>query len=175
MNAQYLIESVRLTSSASAITFSNIPIQFSHLSLVSSSRSDRSLEIDEGIQEWNGYSGNYYKYSAIRSYGTTLDAVNTQSKTGNWGLGANGANNPANTFGLSTSTIIAQNDMYMSPFITRTASTNNAIPQGNFIIVGSQYSLGRISSITIRTVAGTVWVAGSVISLYGSRQDNKLG
>jgi hypothetical protein len=175
MNCQYLIESIRLTSSASEITFSNIPIQFTHLSLMGSLRSLRTIEIDEGIQEHSGFTGTGYKYSAIRSYGATLDAVNTESTAGNWGLGGNGGTNVANSFGISTSTIVMPQNYGMSPFITRLGSVNTSSPLGSFIVVGGLFTKGRTSSVSIKPFGGTSWVAGSVVSLYGSRPDNKLG
>lgn len=159
-----LLETIRLTSGATSVTFNNIPqTGYTDLKIVSSSRSDRSAEVEGGIVRFNGdtTTGNY---SVKRIYGNGATAASDTTYALLWGAGNTAT---ANTFGNSELYIYGAFDSNAKSFSSHSAQETNATTSYSSLIAGLWTGTSAITSIVISPEIGSTWLSGSTWSLYG--------
>jgi len=170
-------------SSTNAITFSNIPQNFTHIQIRAFWNNTASVSGDYQLAmafNGDGYPGTNYSWHIMNSYGTALGAYGA---TGQWncylgnlgGVSGSGSANyvtptsTATTFAFSLSDIFD----YSNPNKNKTVKTLSGVDYnggGNIMLSSSakETSTSAITSIIFQTAgSGGNFLAGSRIDLYG--------
>lgn len=162
-NAFHHLETVRLASSATSLTFSNLDrySDYQHLQIRVVGRSSRAADNDNLSIQFNADSG--ANYSFHRLYGQSSVVSNAGSNETKISIPGFGANSPA----LFSGHVID----IVDPFETTKFTTIRSIGGVSSILIGltsgSWRNTAAVSSITFDTdVAGDL-LSGSRFSLYG--------
>jgi len=158
-----LIESKTLATAAASIEFTSIPQDGTDLVLVISARTNRSTDVDDGMNISLNSSTTGFSTRFLYGYGTTV-ASGTDTR---W-IGS------ANSNGGSTSNTFNNSSIY---FTNYTAATNKSYSidsvsenNGTLALLGIWAGLwsntAAITSITISPITGPNFVAGTMMSLY---------
>lgn len=163
-----LIQTYRLSSAQSTITFSSIPQTYTDLKIYVSARSTLTGSVRRYIDcNINGIStGNYY----IRSiaYGTTNTITDTDPTNSNWSV-QSAADAAADTFG--------QGEYYFTNYTNTTNHKAGQFTGGTVPAVNTDHMVGiwgayrtsnsAITSISFVSGDGGNFAANTVFSLYG--------
>jgi hypothetical protein len=161
-----LIESKTLGTAQASIEFTSIPSTFTDLVLLMSCRTDRSSapsSVDGIGVNFNGVSTNL----STRSLGGSgSSAFSTSISTGEIGI-TTGSGSTANTFGNVMAYIPNYAGSTNKSWSSDDVNENNATDGYQLIRAGLWSNTAAITSIRLFPVAGSNFVAGSMISLYG--------
>jgi len=164
-----LIEHRKLTSTASSITFSNIPQIFSDLYLVLSLRNQRSTAGAEQRVYFNGDSNFSTRYLANEASSTATGAITGRGFSGS----ENGATTTSNTF--SNSCMYIPNYTSNSPksFSADSVHENNSSTSYVYLVSGVWNGTSPITSLAIES--GYTYEPGCSATLYGINRTTALG
>jgi hypothetical protein len=165
---------VLLGADAADITFSSIAQAFRHLRIVGSLRSDRSAVGESVGIQINGDTGNnYYSHRAVHSY-TSGWVTSEQIGASFISLGGVVGNTaPAGIWGNVdyalldyTSLNIAKSMQSFAAYVTTLVSDGPRVEFAGGSWIKTPYA--AVTSIKLYPAAGgTVWLAGSRVTLYG--------
>ena len=156
-----VIQTITLTSTASSITFSNIPQNYTDLKLVFSCRSNGSTTATAGIAAFNGSTSNF---TTRYIYGTGATTVST---TGSNEIGSMPAANFTTSAFSNTEVVISNyTTSNNKSYFVNTATENNATEAYNYMFAGLWSSSAAITSITYSPSTGS-FISGSTFTLYG--------
>jgi hypothetical protein len=158
-----LIETKTLGTAAASIEFTSIPQTFTDLVLLSSLRSNHTVE-DAAFATINGLTTN----QTVRILYGDGAAVGSVSQTRIRLAEAPGSTYTSNTFGNSHTYIPNYSSTTTAKsFSTDSVTENNATTSYQFISAQLWNSTAAITSLGFTPRFGTQWLAGSTISLYG--------
>lgn len=173
-NGAYLsdafIAETTLSASAASITFSNIPQGFRHLSLITNSRVDTAVEVDNLNIRFNGDSGANYDLQQLFGNGVTATSVASRGGTAITFGAAEGANSRANCFAPGIAWIFDYSRTVEKRMIGLTAVFGNLSADADLFAlfrVGNWRNSNVITSIVITPATGPNFVTGSRFQLYG--------
>lgn len=157
MSQDYIpLATVTLASSASSVTFSNIPATYRDLVLLHSSQN--STQAANTWFRYNGDTGSNYNGVVMSSQGGNI----TSSSYSNNGVGFVGSTENGAIGNLTVNIFdYAQTDKHKTAVSRNSVSPNNVSSR-----VLRWASTSAITSINIQTDGGT-WAAGATFSLYG--------
>jgi hypothetical protein len=161
-----LIEAQTLTSTATSITFSNIPQNFTDLKLVISSRSNRAAVQDTFLVVFND-SASGYSYRRLYGDGTNAAA---DSDSGNSALTTGytqGGNGTANVFGSLELYIPNYTSSANKSVFSEGTSENNATGSSISTVASLWSNTAAITSIKLTPATGATLQIGSTFHLYG--------
>lgn len=161
----YKISSTELTTSASSITFSNIPQGYTDLKLVISARDTISASACDTRIRFNSDSGSNYTHRQLLGNGASASS-NSATNTSLYTAIIPAATSTASTFG--------NYELYVPNY---TASTQKSVSSDNVsenngttayakLVAGIWTGTAAINSITFLT-DGTAFDANSTVTLYG--------
>ena len=161
-----LIQAQTLTSTATSITFSNIPQNYTDLKLVISSRSNRAAIQDTFSVVFNDSASGY---SYRRLYGDGTNPA-SDSDSGNTGLTTGytqGGNGTANVFGSLELYIPKYTSSANKSVYSEGTSENNATGSSISIVASLWSNAAAITSIKLTPATGATLQIGSTFYLYG--------
>lgn len=157
-----LIQQINLSSTATALTFSNIPNTFTDLKLSFSARTNANA-IDQQISVFLNDDGSGYSFRALYSNGQTVFSAGGSSTA--YAI-ANGATSTNNTFSNGeiyfSNYAGAANKSYSIDQVTE----NNGTFAWQFIIAGLWSNTNAINKINLQIGSGEFQI-GSSAYLYG--------
>jgi hypothetical protein len=171
------IQTVTLSATATSITFSNIPQNYTDLKFVMSFRTtdSNSNYSPIGIQVDGATPGNSYKSvagngSSNVNYGTSNDTFTASTAGGSWTrISASGVQ-----AGATTANVFSSNEFYITNYTSSTTKSysfdsvteNNATTAYAELTAGTITSSSAITSIVFANRDGS-WAANSTVTLYG--------
>lgn len=162
-NAIQLIQTQRLTTTASSITFTNIPQTYKTL-LVKISARNTSADLFFRM-DVNGGAGTQYSQFLHNDTGTLFAGRDTASNNYSAYLYTPGTGQASNTFSNNEIKFID----YSGSQLKRWFGTYTVANSSSSILMGrsSGYYTGVTTGITSITFSGTTFTSGSTFSLYG--------
>ena len=165
-NTYQLIEAKTLTTTTASITFSSIPITYTDLKIVTSSRADFATEAFEIALTFNGNTSNY---SAKQLYGSG-SAAGSSSPTIRPAGFITGTTATSNTFANGEIYILNYlSSNYKSYSVDSTTENNGTISYMNFV-AGLWSDTSAINSVSLAPTSGYNFVAYSNFYLYGIKK-----
>lgn len=169
MPANYvLLERIELNASAASVTFSNIPqTGYTDLKIVASARTNRANAVDAIAMYYNGDT-TFARYTAKELFGDGSAAGSLSWPQGNDEFAyVSGDSATANTFGNT--------EIYIPNYAgsTQKSASADSVGETNATTIRVNLAAGlynqttAISSITLKPVTGTSFLANSTFSLYG--------
>jgi hypothetical protein len=159
------IQTYTLSSSASSVTFSNIPQNYTDLQIVASVRSTRNGNNDFVQIKFNNSTTNY---SAKFLYGSVSTSSFTDTKIYGY---TSSLNFTANIFGSISYYVPNYTSSTNKSVSVNSVSENNANTTDSYalVLVAGQWSdNSAITSVTLQTLSGTDnFVTNSTFTLYG--------
>jgi hypothetical protein len=162
-----ILQEIVLESSASSVTFSGLDAyasEYQHLQVRMILRSDRAASDDWANFIYNSDTGSNYSQHSMRGNGSTVAAVAvaTSSNT-QWAAVTAASSTTANVFGPSVVDIL-------DPFETSKNTTLRSLhgfPNALYLSSGAWYNTNALTSIEIKPIFGSNWVANSRFTLIG--------
>jgi hypothetical protein len=156
------IQTYTLTSSASSVTFSNIPQNYNDLHIVVSARTDRASVQDIMLLSFNG-STSSFSSRYLEGNGSSAGVYADQAR----GFGnACGANATANTFGSTELRISNYASSNSKSWSSDGVNETNATAAFSSLFAGLWSNAAAITSIAL-TGNSSNFVSGSTFTLYG--------
>ena len=164
MAVKELIEAIELSSSASSITFSSIPQDYTHLQILISARTDRSSNTDVILIEPNGLTTNGSNITLLGN-GTddfSFSASDLQSAR------VVGNTATANTFSNSSIYISNYTASQAKSIYGNSVAENNASAADQYFYATLWNNTAAITSLNlICSITSSDFLTGSTFSLYG--------
>ena len=156
------IETYTLSASASSVTFSNIPQNYTDLKVVMSTRTTQADVYDSVLVNFNGSSSNL----SSRFLQGNGAAASSSTATNGFIFQGNGANSTASTFSNGELYVPNYTSSLNKSFSCDGLSETNATTIYTNLTVGLWAQTATITSLSIKSLNGS-FVSGSTFTLYG--------
>lgn len=162
-----LIETKTLTGTAASIDFTSIPQTFTDLLVLASVRSNNAGTGEYIVATFNANTTGYSVRELIGNGSTANSNTYTTGTAARLLTYANGNTTTANTFSNSLGYLPNYSGSTNKSWSGDGVMENNATAGVQLLIAGLWTNTAAITSISLSPFAGTLWLANSMISLYG--------
>jgi hypothetical protein len=165
-----LLESIRVNSSATTVTFDNLPTSgYTDLKILVSARTSRANPTDSIYMRLNGDAGSNYVQYRLYAFAAASATADTYTATGFDFSPVQGNS--------ATGGFYSNNELYLTDFLSSTTKTvswmsvaeSDSASAGNGLVQGQATWSGTapITSISLHVLDGNNFATGSTFYLYG--------
>ena len=166
-SGMFALATVSLTTAASAVTFSDIPSNYTHLQIRGSGRAANSVTDENLIIQFNNDTGANYSLHNLYGTGAAAGANASANASVSYFARVTGASSNASIYGIVIADVLDYTNTSKYKTI-RSLSGHDQNGSGYVTLMsGSWRSTSAITTITIKNDAASNIAAGSTFALYG--------